>query len=260
MDEKTIKLLPDSIYSHIYSVLADRQGSARGMKAGFAWADSPHPVWGRACYDLDLRENAEAVLSELAVTSRSLGARILTGPASTPEGVEAALASAGFVRTIDSAGMIVDRDGFRPRSLPAGFAIGEVAAAADWRRWSSIVCRNLFHKEEAQDADAFAAAGVALASGPGFRAFLGCDSEGRAIAASAALDCPKTGGVFFVAVEKAERGRGYGAAITSRATAACFESGFEYATLSATEDGKPVYEGLGYRTVSTIGRYAPPPT
>lgn len=172
MDDTDIALLPDSIYSRIYSLLAERQGAPRGKKAGFSWTGSPHPVWGRACFDLDLRRDAPAILAELESTARSLGAKILAGPAALPEGAEDALAQAGFVRASAAAGMVAVRSGFRPRALPPGFSIAEVSSAPDWLAWSGIVCRNLFDSEGAGSAEAFARSGSALASGPGFRAFL----------------------------------------------------------------------------------------
>jgi ribosomal protein S18 acetylase RimI-like enzyme len=257
MDTATLRCLPDAIYSEIFTRLAERQGAARGSEPGFSWTDSPHAVWGRACFDLDI--SGDDALSALAAKSRELGCRIMTGPAAKPEAVEPLLEAAGFIRSLEATGMVLEKSEFRPRPSPAGLAIAEISDAEDWREWSGIVCRNLFHKESEEDAQGFSEIGKALGSGPGFRAFLGRDETGKAVATSACLDCANlTGGVFFVATEKDARKRGYGAALTARASVACFESGFRYATLSATEDGKPVYQGLGYRVVSIIGRYLSP--
>jgi ribosomal protein S18 acetylase RimI-like enzyme len=56
-------------------------------------------------------------------------------------------------------------------------------------------------------------------------------------------------GVFNVATPPEQRGRGYGAALTSRVVRAGFEAGSELAFLQSSEIGHGVYRRLGFRDV-----------
>jgi hypothetical protein len=58
-------------------------------------------------------------------------------------------------------------------------------------------------------------------------------------------------GIFNVATPVPWRGRGYGAAVTSRAVADGFQDGADFAYLQASAMGEPVYRRLGFEQVST---------
>jgi hypothetical protein len=58
-------------------------------------------------------------------------------------------------------------------------------------------------------------------------------------------------GIFNVATPQQWRGRGYGAAVTSRAVADGFANGADFAYLQASAMGEPVYRRLGFEQVST---------
>jgi ribosomal protein S18 acetylase RimI-like enzyme len=58
-------------------------------------------------------------------------------------------------------------------------------------------------------------------------------------------------GIFNVATSEQWRGRGYGAAVTSRAVSDGFAAGADFAYLQASAMGEPVYRRLGFEQVST---------
>lgn len=58
------------------------------------------------------------------------------------------------------------------------------------------------------------------------------------------------GGVYWVATLPYYRGRGYGAAITRRATNHAFELGATAVTLQASVMGEPIYRAMGYQLIS----------
>ena len=60
-----------------------------------------------------------------------------------------------------------------------------------------------------------------------------------------------TAGVFNIATVPAYRGRGYGRAVTSRIVADGVARGADLAYLQSSEDGYPLYESMGFRTVET---------
>ena len=59
-------------------------------------------------------------------------------------------------------------------------------------------------------------------------------------------------GVYGVAVRRENRRQGLGALATLVAAHAGAERGHTVAMLQATKDGFPVYEGLGFRTISAF--------
>lgn len=101
-----------------------------------------------------------------------------------------------------------------------------------------------------------------------FSAALGAVQEatwyiGRAdgVAVSTALGFTIDGatGVFNVATPPAERGRGYGAALTARVARDGFEAGSELAFLQSSEIGHSVYRRLGFRDVEEYVLLTRPP-
>jgi GNAT superfamily N-acetyltransferase len=65
-------------------------------------------------------------------------------------------------------------------------------------------------------------------------------------------------GVYNIATLPAERGRGYGAAMTMRVVDDGAAAGCVVATLQASEMGRPIYERLGFRTVVEYDGYIDP--
>jgi ribosomal protein S18 acetylase RimI-like enzyme len=218
-------------------------------------------VWGAACFDLDPSVlNAGAAVSELAVKMRELGCWALTIPEMETGDVEGLLEAQGFQRIKEAAGMVVDAASFKPTPSPDDLRVQIISSEGEWAAWSSILCRNLFGKQELADFAGFASIGKALAASGRMKAFIGKDLSGTPVATSASYICHDgQGGVFFVSTEAACRRRGYGAALTSAATADCFKAGALRVALSATDAGRPVYASLGYRVEAVLGRYGPPP-
>jgi ribosomal protein S18 acetylase RimI-like enzyme len=65
-------------------------------------------------------------------------------------------------------------------------------------------------------------------------------------------------GIFNVATPAAKRGRGYGAAVTSRVAADGFAAGARTAWLQASGMGLGIYQRLGFETVSTAELWVRP--
>lgn len=58
-------------------------------------------------------------------------------------------------------------------------------------------------------------------------------------------------GIFDVATPPEHRRKGYGALVTTHAVAAGFDAGASFAYLQSSDMGFPIYEALGFRTVTT---------
>jgi len=63
-------------------------------------------------------------------------------------------------------------------------------------------------------------------------------------------------GIYWVATMPEHRRKGIASALVTRATNAAFANGAAAATLQASEDGRPVYERLGFTTVATYDAFA----
>lgn len=83
-------------------------------------------------------------------------------------------------------------------------------------------------------------------------------AAGRPVTTALALRSEESVGIFNVATPAEERGRGYGAAVTSRAAADAFAAGARTAWLQASGMGFGIYKRLGFETVSTAELWVRP--
>jgi hypothetical protein len=74
--------------------------------------------------------------------------------------------------------------------------------------------------------------------------------EGRCVAASVGMRCDETVAVYFVAVRRGHRRRGFGAAITWHAIQNGADNGAGTAVLQATSSGYPLYVGMGFTKIA----------
>jgi GNAT superfamily N-acetyltransferase len=88
--------------------------------------------------------------------------------------------------------------------------------------------------------------------------FLGSFRGEPVSTAFAFVDSACGGGVYFVATEKALRGRGFGAATVSAALDELERRNVDTCILNASDLGKHVYERLGFESVCNLGRYVLP--
>jgi ribosomal protein S18 acetylase RimI-like enzyme len=82
--------------------------------------------------------------------------------------------------------------------------------------------------------------------------------DDRAVATSALFLTHRVGGVYNVATVPEYRGRGIGEAVTRHAVQRGVACDCVMAGLQASEMGQPVYERMGFRTVSPYRTYARP--
>lgn len=74
--------------------------------------------------------------------------------------------------------------------------------------------------------------------------------DGRCVAVSIGVRSGDTVGVYFVAVRRGFRHRGFGAAIAQQAIQAGFAAGARLAVLQATSSGYPLYVDMGFTHVA----------
>jgi N-acetylglutamate synthase len=75
--------------------------------------------------------------------------------------------------------------------------------------------------------------------------------DGEVVAVGFGVFAEGIAGIFNIATRPASRGRGYGRAITSRIVADGLARGADLAYLQSSEEGYPLYQSMGFRTVET---------
>jgi GNAT superfamily N-acetyltransferase len=82
--------------------------------------------------------------------------------------------------------------------------------------------------------------------------------DGEPVAASQVMLIAGAAGVNFIGTLEAHRGRGFGEAVTWEVVNKGAEQGCAVAVLQASEPGKPVYERMGFRTVTSYKTFVRP--
>jgi GNAT superfamily N-acetyltransferase len=85
---------------------------------------------------------------------------------------------------------------------------------------------------------------------PGVRCYLG-EAGGRAVTTGIGVTLGAFVGIFNIATPPADRGRGYGAAVTARAVTDGLAAGARWSWLQSSPSGYQVYQRLGFRTAES---------
>ena len=85
---------------------------------------------------------------------------------------------------------------------------------------------------------------------PGVRCYVG-EADGRLVTTGIGVTLGAFVGIFNVATPPADRGRGYGTALTARAVTDGLAAGAMWSWLQSSPPGYPVYEQLGFRPVES---------
>lgn len=134
--------------------------------------------------------------------------------------------------------------GGTPPSPPPGLRIEEVRDEAGLRAFELAIVRGFGSSElEAQGPGAVLGPGVL--DDDHYRLWVGWEDD-RPVSAAASFTAAGVTNVTLVGTDPAARRRGYGAALTWRATLAAPALP---ALLLATDEGRPVYERMGYRAL-----------
>jgi GNAT superfamily N-acetyltransferase len=159
----------------------------------------------------------------------------------------------GWRRLLGLPGMVLESP------LPAGATLHPVATDADRERWIEGNLNGFAEDESEQSALRSAFQTLASLHGEDVTAWW-IEVDGRGVASSATWLDRETGVgiVGWVGTDRAYRRRGLGRAVTLATINAGFTKGATVIALQASPMGLPVYEKLGFRTITGYKIWLPP--
>jgi len=175
--------------------------------------------------------------------SRVTGWRIVASPGRNSS-LETAVLSAGFRTGPSNPGMLLDPIPRRLPALPTGF---KVRGATTPDLWSTMVRVGMAGMGGKPPEDTEAHFPFRLATV--YRGYVGFEGN-VPVATSVGFSYRGIAGVFFVSTLPEFRGKGYGRALTWRATVGARPEGCRESYLQASKMGYPVYVRMGYRPVA----------
>jgi ribosomal protein S18 acetylase RimI-like enzyme len=203
---------------------------------------------------------AERIADGLAwLTARTDRWRWLVGPTSRPPNLDTLLRAAGLGLLSDNPGMALDLRAWEPGGQgPAGLVIEPVVDEGGLARWRDVQQHGLGLDDEATDAWWVAHRRPGFDPAHPLRNWV-ASLEGMPVAAAALFVGAGVAGIYNVCTVPEARGRGIGRAVTGAALDEAVSHGLDLAVLGASEMGFPVYRRMGFREVSRLRSYAPPP-
>lgn len=203
--------------------------------ANAVWCDGPD--------DAAAVQDLPGALAE--IQARGLPPAVIVRDGVTPAAQEEAL-RLGLTHEERMPGMTVDREGFRPPPGPGGM---EIRRAGDDPALLDVVIDVTARGFEAPR-DWFASLLSPAIGADGLHLWLAYVDD-EPVSTSLGYVRGDAVGIFDVATPPEHRRKGYGASVTAQAVAAGFDAGASFAYLQSSEMGLPVYEALGFRTVTT---------
>lgn len=140
-------------------------------------------------------------------------------------------------------------------SLPREVEIVRVQSQPDQADWLDVFMEGFEEPEQSRpDFREFLASSIAEPR-PVFEHFL-AHWQGKPCAVSTLLYSSQCAGIYHVTTLPAYRGRGLGRLLTLAAMQSAKSAGYSEAILFATPSGFPVYQRLGFETISTADLFA----
>jgi GNAT superfamily N-acetyltransferase len=170
-------------------------------------------------------------------------------------GLAGELTARGFKPALEMPVMAARLDGPLPGEFPAGLTIEEVVSGESLAEWTRVYMAAMV--SEPEDFGTVLGSEQHRSDAPGtYRRFLG-RVGGRGVATAALMLTGEVAGLYVVGVDPVARRNGYGTAMSAAALEAAQASGATVATLQARSAAQPIYERLGFVTVSRYRLFLP---
>jgi predicted GNAT family acetyltransferase len=225
-------------FESLCAATADSSFERRGALTLLRYPKAPLPAFNGVI----VRGDGAAAELEAALRPHD-GVTALDAPATLEEARRL-----GLIETVELPGMVVGHDAFAAVGPPGEVADDALDEALSLLAESFGAPREWF--DELYTRDVLDRAGGA--------AYV-LRVDGRPVATALSLRTGDALGIFNVGTPAAERGKGYGAAVTAAAVERGFAAGASFAWLQSSALGFSVYRRLGFEHVNTYTlAFAPP--
>jgi ribosomal protein S18 acetylase RimI-like enzyme len=239
----------DQIEQDTFGFLADfarRPGGTSGEEAGAAWFRSGVPLIN---YNGVTGVGADVDATLARVRAWGVPARWVVSSVNTPEAFEAELAGHGLTVHEDAPGMVARvEDLAEPRLGEATIEVVQSVAQSD--EWVDVL-RDGFGLAPETAACVRSAHGWPHMHNAGLL-YLLVRLDGLGVATGLLRSATGVAGVYGIAVRRAFQRRGLGSLATLATVREGARGGARVAILQATQEGLPVYEKLGFQTLTTF--------
>jgi len=241
-----------------YRKLAERGGGAVVEQAGLMLVSGPHPhaLITNAAFRIDPDADASDSLQLARDHYAKLGYGFAFNTSADRDAdLEEAATAAGWVRILDLPAMIVDAPIAVSTSTDASLRPAD--PTLDRGSFGEIAGATLAEDEPEAEGYRMLFAEGDLLGGTDMAAVI-ASVDGRDVAVAWVVLDGDAGLVGWVGTLPEYRRRGLGALVTQAVTNAAFDRGARIVVLQASPQGFPVYERLGYRTITTERIWLPP--
>lgn len=224
-------------------------GATSGSGDGAAWYCTGSPFTN---YNGVLGGSADVNVGPLIERARGWGvpSRWMLSRASAPDWLEAGLEQRGLTVLDEAPGMVAQISDLR-KPKADGLSVEIVRDETQFAEWIDVFFVDAIgmpaeHAPHARDAHNYARLHDRA------RTYLLMRSEGAAVATGLLhSSSPDVAGVYGIGVRRAYQKRGFGALATWLTIDAGARTGAAVAALQATQAGFPVYESLGFQTITS---------
>lgn len=178
------------------------------------------------------------------------------GPTAQPANLGDLLAADGWAHAGSTPGMAADLADIRGDvPLPHGVTVKRIHTPEDVQTWAHVAGSGTGFAPDLVEtfaaAERYASAEPSSPERRNYIAYL----DGKPVATSAVVLSDGVAGLYAVATLPEARRRGIGAAVSRLPLLEARNEGYRVGTLQASEMGRPVYEGLGFRMVCLFEMY-----
>jgi ribosomal protein S18 acetylase RimI-like enzyme len=252
--------MEENLHEHVSFVQRRVAGMTVEDRADLLLVDSglASDTFNKICRARLAEDEADARIGEALEYFRANGRPFTwwVGPLSRPADLGARLEAQGLRPAERELGMCAAAGELKqPDSSAEGLAIRRVRTLGELRDFAAVNADNWWPPDAAVTAFFESAADMLLREECPMRLFVGY-VDGVAAAASELFLSGSTAGVHMVSTRRAFRRRGIGLRMTWAAVEEGLRCGSGLATLQASEEGRGVYERLGFRACGQFVEYA----
>jgi predicted GNAT family acetyltransferase len=196
--------------------------------------------------------------SDLATMRAAIGPLLTCGlptavlyPQGVSDAVARSLLASGYADAGTMPAMAVDIEHLAATALPPGYEWARVGEGDDGRAWADTLAVGYGLPLGLARMMSPERLGADMASDAPLQ-FFAIHRNGKAVATSMLYLADGLAGIYCVATQEEERGKGFGAHVTAEPLRAALRIGYRVGVLQSSPAGHSVYLGLGFADIGTV--------